>query len=85
MSAETVCKFFKFGYCKFGLTCFKQHEKENCEKFSCDIEKCSLRHPRKFKFYMEYRRCKFGEYCSYSHVNDIESSDLKDDFKAWKK
>ena len=46
MSADTFCKYFKFGYCKFGLTCHKQHEENICENASCYIEKCRLRHPR---------------------------------------
>ena len=39
---------------------------------NCEIVKCSSRHPRKCKFFLEYQKCKFGEYCRFSH--DIPDS-----------
>ena len=68
MDAPT-CKFFKFGYCYYGAFCRKKHVKEICEKVDCEINDCTLRHPRKCKFFIEFGRCKFGEFCSYSHSN----------------
>ena len=84
MLGDMLCKFFKFGHCKFGLTCSKQHVKECCENSTCDILVCSLRHPRKCKYYTEYQRCKFGDFCSYIHENVIESVS-KVEFKSLEK
>ena len=38
--------------------------------------KCSLRHPRRCKFYSEYYYCKFGSYCKFSHER-IEDKGIK--------
>ena len=74
MSAKTICQFSKFGHCRFSVNCRLLHVKEICESESCETSKCPKRHPKACKFYAEYRRCKFGDYCSYSH-------DIKELFK----
>ena len=79
MTMENICLYNKFGHCKFGETCQKHHLKELCEIKSCETQSCSKRHPRICKYYYEYRRCKFGSYCSFSHrassSNTIENYD----------
>ena len=72
MSAENICWFNKFGYCRFGNLCFRKHENIICKNVNCEISKCSSRHPRICKFFLEYQKCKFGEYCRFSH--DIPNS-----------
>ena len=82
MTTENTCHFFKYGHCKFGVNCRRFHEKEVCENYYCESVKCSKRHPRKCKFYQEYRRCKFGDYCSYSHeVKELFPLNNMDDIK----
>ena len=49
-----------------------------CDDSSCDISNCKLRHPRICKFYREFRKCKFSEWCSYVHIeNENDLDDLK--------
>ena len=71
MAAQNVCRYFKFGHCKFGDTCTKLHVKEECE----DVITCSLRHPRDCKYYRDYSRCKFSDWCSYKHIINSNSKD----------
>ena len=33
----------------------------------CEKENCLKRHPRNCKFYDQYSRCKFGDYCAFAH------------------
>ena len=34
----------------------------------CEKVNCPKRHPRKCKFFQEYKRCKFGDFCSFDHT-----------------
>ena len=67
MEVETVCIFNKFGFCKYGVTCRKKHEDLKCEDSSCEVFNCSKRHPKECKYYREFNRCKYNEYCRYEH------------------
>ena len=68
MSAETICSYFEFGYCKHGNFCRKRHINEKCEIKGCDGNQCNKRHPQVCKYFREYSRCKFGQYCAFDHV-----------------
>ena len=68
MAAQNVCRYFKFGHCKFGDTCRLLHNSEKCENVSCEITSCKLRHPRTCKFFREFKKCKFSEWCSFKHI-----------------
>ena len=46
-----VCKHFKYGFCKFGEKCNKQHLKEICQTEDCNLKTCSKRHPKICKFF----------------------------------
>ena len=55
----------------------------------CDIQKCSKRHPRECRYWTEYKRCKFGDYCSFKHtskrptISDTEDIDMElEDLKS---
>ena len=74
MPTQNVCSWNKFGFCKHREFCRKYHEKKLCETQACDILNCLLRHPKKCKFYTEYKRCKFDP-CAYKHID----SDINDD------
>ena len=66
-TVDNVCKYFKYGFCKFRDTCNLRHNDEICEEESCDIKQCFKRHPRQCRYYREYNRCKFGVQCCYRH------------------
>ena len=70
MAQQNVCRYNKYGHCKFAAKCRFMHVNETCEKPNCEIKKCDLRHPRICNFYRDYKRCKFGEYCSFEHRED---------------
>ena len=63
-----VCSFNKFGFCKFGSTCRKQHVSEKCSTKNCEVQRCSLRHPKTCRYYRDYGNCKFGEWCFFNHI-----------------
>ena len=67
--AQKVCRFLKFGYCKYEEKCRKLHIHENCEKVSCKIVSCELRHPKVCRYLRDFGYCKFGEWCKFSHKN----------------
>ena len=68
MSSGNVCLYNKFGFCKHGNCCWKMHIQEKCEIPECDASQCDKRHPQECRYYQSYKRCKFGQYCSYNHL-----------------
>ena len=74
MSQENVCYYNKFGFCKFGEKCFRLHENKICENGNCDIENCSLRHPRFCRYFGKFKKCKFGSYCKFRHEDEKSTS-----------
>ena len=82
MAAETFCRFFKFGYCKYRNFCRKNHVSELCEDENCDGSVCEKRHPKKCFYFHELHRCKFGDYCLYSHNLTQASSAVKDNLET---
>ena len=88
--SEAVCRFNKFGYCKYGKYCFRKHENEICQNVQCKVQQCRLRHPRKCRYFLQYQYCKFGLFCKFSHdkIEDKETKqieDLKDELESLKK
>ena len=63
----SVCHFNKFVFCKFGKQCFRKHEDIICENVRCKVLDCSLRHPKKCRFFLDYHYCKFGNFCKFLH------------------
>ena len=72
---SSICSFNKFGFCKFGETCRKRHVQKCCDSIECDILSCENRHPKICRFFITYKRCKFGDFCKYKH--EVESSENK--------
>ena len=69
-----ICRFNQVGFCKFGGKCFNKHENEICRNRSeCIDSKCSKRHPKKCKYFLQFGYCKFNDTCAYSHVVDNNS------------
>ena len=82
MTHQNVCRYYKFGFCKYKDNCRKMHIHEKCENRCCEIKNCPLRHPRKCSFYRDFKRCKFNEWCKYDHDDNdndflIKSAILK--------
>ena len=71
-----VCKYNQYGYCKYGLLCFKKHVDKICENDNCSIKGCNLRHPRKCKYFMHYNYCKFGQYCRFKHIESDTNNEI---------
>ena len=77
MEAMTICVFNKFGFCKYGVTCRKKHEDLKCENSRCEIFDCNKRHPKECKYFREFKRCKYNEYCRYEHkISNEVNKDL---------
>ena len=85
MATQNVCRYFKFGHCKFNDKCRLLHVKEECENQACEIINCSLRHPRPCNYFRDYSRCKFSDYCSYKHVEKQNSSSKCDNKEIMEK
>ena len=75
MAAQNVCRYYQFGFCKFTDRCRFQHVEEICRNPSCEIRGCSLRHPKVCKFFRDYNRCKFGEWCCFKHITNNTNID----------
>ena len=85
MAAQNVCRYHQFGHCKFSDKCRFIHAQERCENPECEIRSCNLRHPRKCKWFRDYRRCKFGEWCSFDHADNNDSKEsIKEIFEKLK-
>ena len=67
MANQNFCRYNKFGFCKYGEVCRKKHVSEKCYKSSCEVGACDLRHSKICKYYREFKRCKFGQYCYFDH------------------
>ena len=67
MAVENICNFFKYGYCKFKMSCKNKHVTLVCNDENCNPSKCDKRHPRLCKYVTKYGRCKLGSICAYSH------------------
>ena len=76
--AQNVCKYFKYGFCKFRSYCKAKHVDEICTDLACTIEVCNKRHPRECSYFREYGRCKFGTFCCYRHIASINNQSIID-------
>ena len=77
MAQQNVCRYHKFGHCKFSEKCRMMHIDEICGNCECDIKICNLRHPRICNYFRDYRRCKFGQWCSFRH-EPFENKNIDD-------
>ena len=73
MNTVNVCLHFKLGFCKYGVRCRQNHVNIRCEKQECDQRTCNKRHPQECRYYYRYKRLKFGNYCSYDHIDKIDA------------
>ena len=71
-----LCKHNQSGFCKFGENCQNRHINEICDKETC--ENCELRHPKRCKYFIYNRACKFGDECAYRHDESVEMLKIHD-------
>ena len=48
-----------------------------CENESCKVLDCSLRHPKKCRFFQDYHYCKFGNFCKFLHKAIDDDKDIE--------
>ena len=77
MAAVEVCRFNRFGYCRFKEMCRHRHIDQLCTDTDCDMDSCDKRHPKACIFFNAYKRCKFGSYCRYSHDLDTDKHEME--------
>ena len=66
---QSICQFFRHGFCRYKDNCRKQHVVEVCEHEHCQDPYCIKRHPRICRYYRDWNYCKFGSYCYYKHTS----------------
>ena len=77
LNMESLCKYNKFGFCKFGNKCRKQHVEKCCDVTNCENKSCVNRHPKMCRYFSIYRRCKFGDFCMFKHAVESSESSLE--------
>ena len=74
---SNICKFHKYGHCKYGSGCRNIHSQNICSQSVCDKSSCKSRHPSSCRYYTRYGYCTFGTSCSFLHVNSERYSDIE--------
>ena len=82
MANSQICKFNKFGHCRYGEFCNFKHIEEKCDIKNCDAKSCQNRHPRSCRYVKNHEKCKFGLFCSFEHNIFNIRSDCHDDIKV---
>ena len=72
MAESKVCRYFKYGHCRYQERCRYRHVNELCNDTDCVLNSCQKRHPRICIFFKEYKQCKFGAFCNYKHETEVE-------------
>ena len=73
---DDVCKYFKYGYCKYRDKCRMHHNKEICDNgYSCTASKvCPKRHPKLCRKLSLEGFCRHGDKCAYRHTTSSKLS-----------
>ena len=77
---KELCRYNKFGHCKYSDKCHFRHNDEKCVTKDCNISDCEKRHPKICKYKREYGRCKFTTNCSYDHNEPLYILENNDKF-----
>ena len=77
---QEVCKFWKFGFCRFREGCHRKHFTEVCDQLSRfkNIKECYKRHPKRCKKFTSGKECRFQEDCAYDHSRTFEDEEKKE-------
>ena len=68
MKQKNVCKFNKYGYCKYGDKCHFRHNNVMCVDKNCEVFDCEKRHPKLCKYFRDFKKCRFTT-CAFKHDN----------------
>ena len=73
---DNMCRYNKYGFCKYGDKCHFRHENVVCVVKKCTVLDCDKRHPVTCKYYRNFKRCKYL-YCAYKHEkeSDVNEND----------
>ena len=74
---QNVCRNNKFSYCKYGENCRFLHINEECDDNNCDISACKKRHPKICRYFRDFRKCKYLDYCRYKHGMNVNNITIK--------
>ena len=85
MNQKTLCRYNKFGYCKFSDKCRFRHNNDLCVDKNCNVFKCDKRHPKICTFHRDFGRCKFTTYCRYNHEKQTDVQNNCDMIKKFEK
>ena len=72
-----ICRYNQTGFCKFKNTCPNIHVNEICLVKNCSLNQCVKRHPKKCKYYAEYKYCKFRS-CAFANSQRIEHGEVNE-------
>ena len=81
MNPKPVCRYNKFGYCKFSDKCRLRHNDVICSEKNCNLFNCEKRHPKMCTFHRDFGRCKFTTYCRYNHEKHKDIKENNDKIK----
>ena len=85
MNPKSVCRYNKFGYCRFSDKCRFRHNDVLCADKNCDVFKCEKRHPKICTYQRDFGRCKFTTFCRYNHEKEINVQENSEKIKAIEK
>ena len=70
----TICKFNKFGHCRYVKNCNFVHIDDKLKKENFDVKMCAFRHPKNCRYIEKNQKCKFDVFCVFEH--GFESDDV---------
>ena len=75
MKEKALCRYNKFGFCKFSEKCRFRHNNDLCVDKNCTVFNCEKRHPKICIYHRDFGKCKFTTYCRYNHEkqHDVET------------
>ena len=76
-----ICRYNKFGYCKYDDKCHFKHNDVICVKKNCNVFDCEMRHPVVCRHFMNFRKCKFTN-CAYKHSCVIDDGEITEKIKT---
>ena len=63
---QQVCRFHKFGFCKFRDKCSNVHPNQICPGGCSSINACNMRHPKTCRYFRDYGFCYLTN-CVFAH------------------
>ena len=80
MKENVLCRYNKYGHCKYNDSCHFRHVNVICVTKECGVFDCDKRHPVVCNYFKNFKRCKFSP-CSYNHRNIDVAEDTDDKIK----